>query len=129
MNLKRYIIELGMGADLHGQNVTKAAQKAVKDAVSRSCLCGLVDIFGFNDPDQMYIKLSVAVPFPSQVDKRVILASVPFGSVEIEVKEGGMLTDGLDLPLVAEGDKIVIAVVSLTVFVDFDALDPKLFTA
>ena len=37
----RYIIEFGMGTDFHGQDVTKAACKAVKDAVSRSCLCGL----------------------------------------------------------------------------------------
>ena len=40
--LKRYIVEFGMGADLHGGDVTKAAVKAVKDATSRSCLCGMI---------------------------------------------------------------------------------------
>ena len=41
--LQRYIVELGTGADLHGADMTKAARRAVKDAISRSCLCGLVD--------------------------------------------------------------------------------------
>ena len=43
-NLKKFIVEFGMGTDFHGQDVTKAAKKAVKDAVSRSCLCGLEDV-------------------------------------------------------------------------------------
>lgn len=37
--MKKFIVEFGMGTDFHGQDVTKAAKKAVKDAVSRSCLC------------------------------------------------------------------------------------------
>ena len=41
---KKYIVEIGMGADLHGQDVTKAGRKAVKDAISHSCLCGLQEI-------------------------------------------------------------------------------------
>ncbi|MBQ1434455.1 MAG: Lin0512 family protein, partial [Clostridia bacterium] len=34
MAWKRFIIEFGTGVDVHGIDVTKAAQKAVKDAVS-----------------------------------------------------------------------------------------------
>lgn len=48
-NLKKFIVEFGMGTDFHGQDVTKAAKKAVKDAVSRSCLCGLEDVLGLTD--------------------------------------------------------------------------------
>ena len=29
-NLKKYIVELGLGSDFHGQDVTKAAKKAAK---------------------------------------------------------------------------------------------------
>ena len=36
--MKRFIVELGMGTDLHGGDVTKAAKRAVRDAVSKSCL-------------------------------------------------------------------------------------------
>ncbi|MGD8844363.1 MAG: Lin0512 family protein [Desulfobacteraceae bacterium] len=34
MERKRFIVEIGTGADLHGKDVTKAACRAVKDAIS-----------------------------------------------------------------------------------------------
>ena len=46
--MKKFIVEFGMGTDFHGQDVTKAARKAVRDAVSRSCLCGLEDVLGLS---------------------------------------------------------------------------------
>jgi adenylate kinase len=45
--LERFIVEIGMGVDFHGQDVTKAAVKAAKDAISRSCLVGLNEVCGF----------------------------------------------------------------------------------
>ena len=33
---KRFLVEFGTGVDLHGGNVTKAAQKALRDAISHS---------------------------------------------------------------------------------------------
>ena len=120
MNLKRYVIELGMGADLHGQDVTKAAQRAIRDAVSRSCLCGLMDIFNLEHPDRMYIRLKVACPQPEKLDLARLKESVPFGRVELTVENGGLTTEGLDLPMLGEGDRIVAALASLTVLVDMD---------
>ena len=35
---KRFLVEFGTGVDLHGGNVTKAAQKALRDAISHCCL-------------------------------------------------------------------------------------------
>ena len=32
--MRRFIIEFGLGTDFHGQDVSKAAQKAVKDAIN-----------------------------------------------------------------------------------------------
>jgi len=123
MNLKRYVIELGTGADLHGGDVTKAAQRAIRDAVSRSCLCGLMDIFQFKNPDQMHIRLKVACPHPEQLDREAVLAAVPFGQSELTVESGGMVTEGLDLPQLGPGDRIVVALASLTVLVDIDQVD------
>jgi uncharacterized protein (TIGR02058 family) len=120
MDNRRFVIELGMGADLHGGDVTKAARRAVKDAVSRSCLCGLWDIFRFDHPDRMRVRLKVAVPFPDRLDRDQVKASVPFGSVELEVVSGGLETEGLDLPLLGPGDRIVVALASLTVLVDLE---------
>ena len=38
MTMKRAILEIGMGNDLHGGDYTKAAQRAVNDALHHSSL-------------------------------------------------------------------------------------------
>jgi uncharacterized protein (TIGR02058 family) len=115
---KRYIVEIGTGADLHGGDVTKAAQRAIKDAVSHSCLCGLFDIIGITNPNQMHIEVKVACPHPERLDGDEVLKAVPFGSTRLEVVSGGLSVRGLELPELGEGDTIVIAVAALTVYVD-----------
>ena len=67
--MKKFIVEFGMGTDFHGQDVTKAAKKAEKDAVSRSCLCGLDEVLGLTDfTRQVRILATVAVSRPEEVD-------------------------------------------------------------
>jgi uncharacterized protein (TIGR02058 family) len=107
---KRFVIELGWGADLHGQDVTKASKKAVKDAISRSCLCGLIEVLALDDLNDMQVNVSVATPYPHLVNKEDVLAVVPFGSKTIEVTEGGMETPGLYVKALGDAkDSIVIA--------------------
>lgn len=118
MTRKRYIVELGMGADLHGGNVTKAAQRAIKDAISRSCLCGLFDIIGIDNPDRMHVEVKIGCPHPASLHWEELRQSVPFGSVSVEVVEGGLSVRGLALPDLGEGDTIVMAAAALTVYVD-----------
>ncbi|WP_207724727.1 Lin0512 family protein [Thermanaerosceptrum fracticalcis] len=118
MGRKRFIIEIGSGADLHGEDVTKAAQRAVKDAISRSCLCGLSDIFGISDPNEMYIEARIGCPYPERLDKEEVIKMIPFGSVNLEVVPGGLTVPGLKLPMLGEGEQIVIVVAALTVFID-----------
>lgn len=120
MALKRYIVEIGTGADLHGGDVTKAAQRAIKDAVSRSCLCGLFDIIGMTDPNQMHIEVKVGCPYPERINAEEVLKTVPFGSTRLEVVPGGLTVRGLELPELGEGDTIVVAVAALTVYVDVE---------
>ena len=38
MTMKRVILEMGMGNDLHGEDYTKAAERAIKDALHHSSL-------------------------------------------------------------------------------------------
>jgi len=121
VTLQRYIIEIGTGIDMHGGNVTKAAQKAIKDAVSHSCLCGLFDIVGIKDPNEMHIHVKIACPYPEQLDQDEVLKSVPFGSTQLEAVPGGLSVRGLDLPALGQGDTIVVAVAALTVFVNTDS--------
>ena len=67
MPFKRYVVELGYGADLHGGDATKAATRAVKDAISRSCLCGLFEIMGMRDPNEMHILVRIGCPKPDGI--------------------------------------------------------------
>ena len=121
MNLQRYIVEIGTGADLHGGDVTKAAQRAIKDAVSHSCLCGLFDIIGIKDPNQMHIQIKVACPYPEKLDHDQVIKAVPFGTTQLEAVQGGLAVRGLDLPELGEGDTIVVAVAALTVYINTES--------
>ncbi len=120
MSEKRYIIELGTGADLHGQDVTKAARRAVRDAISDSCLCGLREVLGMTDPSkEMLVHVLIACPNPEQVDKDAVLEELPLGMKSIEVKEGGMLSPGLFVPELGDhSPDILVANASVTVSID-----------
>lgn len=117
--LKRYIVEFGTGVDLHGGDVTKAAKKAVKDAVSHCCLCGIDEIHGVkNFNEGMQIKLKIGSPNPDKIDKDAVLAVIPFGKAEIEVVEGGLSFGGLSVPSLGEGSTIVMVNAAITVFIE-----------
>ena len=66
--MRRYLIEFGMGMDFHGQDVSKAAVKAAKNAISNSCLCGLQEVLGMEDLNQVKIKVTIAAPRPEEID-------------------------------------------------------------
>lgn len=59
--------------------MTKAAVRAVKDAISRSCLCGLVEVLGRRRFEGVRVHVRVGVPEPAAVDKAAVLAVVPIG--------------------------------------------------
>ncbi|XFO66893.1 hypothetical protein SPSIL_030610 [Sporomusa silvacetica DSM 10669] len=118
MKRGRYIVEIGIGTDLHGGNYTKAAQRAVKDAMSRSCLCGLFDIVGISDPNQMVVEIRVGCSEPDKVNIAEVQAIVPFGTVTTEIVAGGLHVQGLHLSALGESDTIVVAVAALTVYID-----------
>ena len=107
-----------VGADLHGEDVTKAACRAVKDAISRSCLCGVVEIMGIEDLQDLQVDIQVACPKPDEVDLEQVKAAVPIGRKSAGAVEGGMKTRGLCVPSFApDCDQIVVANASVTVFI------------
>ena len=119
MGKKRFIIEIGTGIDIHGENVTEAACRAVKDAVSRSCLCGLVEVAGVTDMNQVEIEVLVATPKPEEVEVDKVIQAVPIGRKKVKVVAGGMMVKGLLVPEFGpDRDHIVVSNAALTVYIN-----------
>lgn len=118
MTRKRFIVELGVGVDLHGINVTKAACRAVRDAIGRSCLCGLVEILGNTQLQDVQVDIVIACPFPDRVDLEAVKAEVPIGAKTARAEFGGMQASGLCVKEFGEGcDTIIVANAAVTVSV------------
>ena len=119
MARQRFIVELGTGADLHGEDVTEAACRAVKDAISSNCLCGLLEIVGLDDPSQMEVEVLVGTPKPEEVDVEKVKEMLPFGEVTVHSVSGGLTAQGLCVPQIAPHcDQIMMANAAVTVFVN-----------
>ncbi|UCB42751.1 MAG: Lin0512 family protein [Dehalococcoidales bacterium] len=121
MNKKRFVIEMGTGVEQHGQDITRAATKAVKDAISRVSLVGLLEIVTLEDLNEMFVEVLIACPRPDEVDADQVLQVLPFGQKEIKVVEGGMIVHGHQLPALEDkSDEIIIANAAVTVYIDTD---------
>ena len=108
MKNKRIIVELGSGNDLHGGDYTKAAIRAVEDALHHSSLTILRSLQ--INPEDMEIKVLVGVQKPDFVDPAQIANKIPYGFVTVEVVHGG-----LDVPDLESGDIAVIASAAIDV--------------
>ena len=118
-NSKRFIVEIGTGIDIHGENVTKAACRAVRDAVSRSCLCGLLEILELQNLEDVQVDIHIASPRPEQVDLEQVMAEVPIGRKKAQAVEGGMTAQGLCVPKFApDCDQIVVVNAAVTVYIN-----------
>ncbi len=111
--MKRFIIEFGMGIDFHGQDVTKAAEKAVRDAVSRSCLCGLEEVLGIkNLNDGIEVRVTIAVTRPDEVDHERIKKCLPVGRKTVNCVPGGLKIPGLFIPEFGDHDDSIEAAIA-----------------
>lgn len=114
--MRRFLIEVGMGADFHKPEPTKCAVRAVKDTIYRNTLIGLFECELISNMKDMLVKIKIGVPFPDQVDKKEVLKTIPFGQKEIAVESGGLLEEG-HRRKDGSRDKIMVAVASITVMV------------
>ena len=117
--MDRFIIEIGTGVDFHGQDVTKAAVKAAKDAISRSCLIGLDEVCGFtqdNIDDNVSIDVTIGSTRPDEVRTDEVKKCFPVGKVNVQAVYGGLKTQGLYFTKFGDkDDSIEIAVASVSV--------------
>jgi len=117
--MKRFVIEWGTGVDIHGGNVTEAACRAVKDALSHCCLCGISEVVGLQDRSKMHVHVKIACPYPEKLDTEEVLKLLPVGTCHIdEVVEGGMTVKGMHVADMGPGSEIVMALAALTVYLD-----------
>ena len=88
MVLKRMVLEIGMGTDIRGADYTKAAVRALRDALWHNSL-GVADALGLS-VDSMQVEVTIGVPAPDKVDRQAVLAVLPHGRGTVEVVEGGL---------------------------------------
>src|SRR5262245_32867094 len=84
----RVILELGSGNDLHGGDYTKAALRAVQDALHHSSL-SFVRTLNV-DKTKLDVEVTVGVQRPERVDLEKIKGSLPLGNVTAKAVKGGL---------------------------------------
>ena len=111
MKGKRVILEMGSGNDLHGADYTKAAVRAVEDAIHHSSLT-FIRTLGV-DPRAMQVEVTIGVQRPDKVEAEAVKAVLPHGQVTVDVVKGG-----LDVPDDEAGDVAVIASAAVAVRIE-----------
>ncbi|MEL6505282.1 MAG: Lin0512 family protein [Pseudomonadota bacterium] len=86
----RMVMELGMGTDLQGADYTKAACRAVHNALRQNSL-SVYDAFGVSR-DSMDVDIIIGVAKPDAVDVDAVAALLPYGKRQVICERGGMDT-------------------------------------
>ena len=102
MALRRMVLQIGMGTDIRGTDYTKAAVRALRDALWHNSLT-VTAALGV-PVDSMQVDVTIGVPKPERVDTAAVLAVLPHGTGTVKVVEGG-----LEIPNEAGTDCTVIA--------------------
>jgi len=102
MALKRVALEIGMGTDIRGGDYTKAAVRALRDALWHNSLT-IAGALG-KSSDDMQVEILIGVPQPGKVDAQEVLKVLPHGTGSVKLFEGG-----LEIANEAGTDKTVIA--------------------
>ena len=79
----RIVLELGMGTSLRRYDYTKAACRAVEDALWHNSL-SLAEAFGFEKSD-MLIDVEIGVQRPDKVDIDQVAAIFPYGNASLYI--------------------------------------------
>lgn len=85
---QRFIIEMGMGNDQYGQDYTKAAARAIEDAIRHSAI-PMFQATGLPS-DEMRVQVTVAVQEPDKVDTDALAANLPRGHATVTATHGGL---------------------------------------
>jgi uncharacterized protein (TIGR02058 family) len=108
MAKRRMVLEIGMGTDIRGAHPTKAACRALRDALWHNSL-SIAPALG-QPLDAMVVEVHIGVPHPELVDKAQVTAVLPHGTGTVIVVEGGLEIHndaGTDSTLIANACVVV----------------------
>ena len=108
MTTSRMALEFGMGTDIRGGDYTKAAVRALRDALWHNTL-NIAAALG-RPTDSMVVDVLIGVPKPELVDTAEVLKVLPHGSGTVQVVEGGLEIpndEGTDSTIIANAAAIV----------------------
>ncbi len=91
---KRIILEMGTGNDLYGQDYTKAARRAVQDALHHSSIT-LFSRLGV-DHKEMRVVVTIGVQQPEAVDCDLVAQDLSRGRAEVQAVLGGLDVEDSD---------------------------------
>lgn len=88
MSDQRFIIEMGMGNSMYDRDYTKAAARAIEDALRHSSL-PLFQATGLSH-DAMRVQVTIGVQDPRAVDCEALAATLPRGRASVRAVKGGL---------------------------------------
>ena len=110
--LDRVILEMGSGVSLRSENYTRAACRAVEDAIYHSSLSFPREL-GLNIEEDLVVQVTIGVKNPAEVDADAVAAILPHGQISVNVIKGG-----LNVPYPEQGYTTVIASAGIEAFAD-----------
>lgn len=113
MTERRIILEMGTGNDLYGSDYTKAACRAVQDALHHSSIV-LFKSLGYDHRD-MRVQVTIGVQKPEEVDLAIVAAELPRGRAEVTAVHGGLDVNDAD-----QGTTHVIATAAIEAFLPIE---------
>lgn len=109
MDDQRFILEMGMGNDLHGMDYQKAAARAIESALRRSTL-PIFEVTGL-DHKKMRVAVTIGVQDPSALNCDTLAKALPRGHATVTAVKGGQ-----NVTNPQTGETLVIATAAVEAF-------------
>ena len=86
------VLEMGTGTALRSGSYTKAACRAVRDALWKNAIY-IADVFDV-DKSKMQVSVEIACQNPDQVDLDAVVREFPYGTVDVKRSKVVLISRG-----------------------------------